>query len=167
MKTIFLSVAFTLAASSLSAQEVINSFLEKYGKDDNLEVVTIGTKMLNLMKSDSIADDDLQEAILGLENIRIVSCKDETLTDDYYNLAYDLLNKDKHFSELVSIRDENSALIVMVKEIKGIVNELIILSNHSGDFSLIGLSGSIKLDSLAKYSQKLNFKNWRKLNSPD
>jgi hypothetical protein len=165
MKAVILSIVFSMTTGSLLAQGIIDSFLEKYGKDENIEVVTIGKKMLDLMKSDSIADNNLQEAIRGVENIRIVSCKDKTLNNDYYDLAYDLLTKNKKFSELVSINNENEALIVMIRETKGTVNELILLVNNSGDFNLIGLKGSIKLDLLAKYSQNINFKELGKLNS--
>jgi hypothetical protein len=165
MKAVILSIVFSLTTGSLLAQEIINSFLEKYGKDENIEVVTIGKKMLDLMKSDSIADNNLQEAIRGVETIRIVSCKDKTLNNDYYDLAYDLLTKNKNFSELISINNENETLIVMIRETKGIVNELILLVNNSGDFNLIGLKGSIKLDLLAKYSQNINLKELGKLNS--
>lgn len=165
MKTILLSIVFTLTTCSLYAQEFVGSFLDKYGKDENIEIVTIGKKMLDLMKSDSIADDKLQEAIQGLESIRIISCKDKTLTDDYYNLAYNLLERNKNFTELVSINNGESSLIVMIKEIKGTVSELILLANNSGDFSLISLKGCINLDLLAKYSKNLNFNELEKLSS--
>jgi hypothetical protein len=167
MKTVILGIVFNLAIGSLLAQEIVSSFLDKYGKDENIEVVTIGKKMLDKMQSDSIADDNLQEAIHGLENINIISCKDKTLNNDYYDLAYDLLTKNKNFTELVSIHTGEESLIVMVKEAKGIVNELILLANKSGDFNLISLRGAIKLDMLAKYSQKLNFNELEKLKSHD
>jgi hypothetical protein len=165
MKTILLSIVFTLTTCSLYAQELVNSFLDKYGKDENIEVVTIGKKMLDRMKIDSIADNKLQEAIQGLESIRIISCKDKTLNNDYYNLACDLLEKNKNFTELVSINNGDGSLIVTVKEIKGTVSELILLANNSGDFNLISLKGCIKLDLLAKYSQNLNFNELEKLSS--
>jgi hypothetical protein len=165
MKTIILSIVFTVMTCSLHAQEIIISFLDKYGKDENIEVVTIGKKMFDLMKSDSIADDKLQEAIHGLENIQIVSCKDKALNSDYYNLAYDLLAKNKNYTELVSINNEEGSLIVMIKEIKGTVSELVLLTNNSDDFNLISLKGCINLDLLAKYSQNLNFNELEKFGS--
>ena len=148
---------------SLYAQGIGASFLNKYGKDEGIEIVSIGKKMLNLILSDSIANPELQEAIVGLENIQIISSKDTSLIKNYYDAAFHLLAKNKDFVELLSFHSENDNMLVMIKETKGVVSELVLLSNSSGRFDLISLSGHIQLDVIAKYSQHIDLNELKKL----
>jgi hypothetical protein len=159
----YLCLVISFITFSLLAQEMSNSFLEKYGKDTSLEVITIGKKMLSSIISDSsIADSQLKEAINGVENILIISSKDKSLNNDYYRSAVTLITNNKNFRELLSINQEEESLLVMIKENKGIVHELILLSNRADIFNFISLKGNIKLDLIAKYSKNLDFNEWKK-----
>jgi hypothetical protein len=165
MKNLYVGLLTCFVTVSLQAQEIAGSFLDKYGKDENIEVITIGKKMLDLMQhSDSIAGPELKEAIAGVESIIIISSHDKILSEDYYNAAFSLLTKNKNFVELLSINKKEEVLLVMIKETKGIVGELVLLSNRPGKFDLISLSGNIKLDMIAKYSKDLDLDELRKLN---
>jgi len=165
MKYIFIGILFSLITVSLQAQEIVNVFLDKHGKDEGLKVVSIGKKMFNLMQMDSVAAPELLEAINGLENIQILSSENSLLTEDYYNSAYNLLQKNKNFTELISIDTEEETLIIMIKETKGIVSELVLLTQNAYHFNLISLNGDLNLDLLAKYSQNLGFQNLGELNT--
>jgi hypothetical protein len=149
---------------SLYTQGIGVSFLDKYGKDEGIEVVTIGKKMLDLILSDSIASPELQEAIVGLESIQIISSKDTSVNKNYYDAAFNLLAKSKDFVELLSLHDKNENMVVMIKETKGVVSELVLLSNTPGRFDLITLRGHIQLDMIAKYSQHIDMNELKKLN---
>jgi hypothetical protein len=165
MKNLYVGLLTCFVTLSLQAQEIAGSFLDKYGKDENIEVITIGKKMLDLMQhSDSIAGPELKEAIAGVESIIIISSQDKSLNEDYYNAAFSLLTKNKNFAELLSINKKEEVLLVMIKETKGIVSELVLLSNRPGKFDLISLSGDIKLDRIAQYSKNLDLDELRKWN---
>lgn len=148
---------------SVSAQDVIASFLDKHGKDDNLEVISIGKKMMEMMCNLVSDNPDLTEAIKGLETIRIVSSKDQDVNKEYYNSARKLLSKSKGLEELFSMDEEDEELAIMIRESKGDVKELILLSEQSEGFSLISISGTIDLDVLLKYSEGLNIKEMNQL----
>jgi hypothetical protein len=150
---------------SVSAQDVITSFLEKHRKDDNLEVVSIGKKMIETLCDLSSDNPELKDAIEGLENIRIVTSKDRELDKEYYNSARELASKCKEMEEYFSVNEENKELIVMIKESKGSVKELVLLSEQPEEFNLISISGMINLDLLLKYSEKLNIKELNQLHS--
>jgi hypothetical protein len=144
---------------SLYAQELVSSFLDEYGKDDRLEVVTIGKKMLGTMSSLSSAEEDLSElqaAIKGLENICIVTSKDTTLNGEYYDSCRQLL-KDTGFNVIFSGNEDADELFVMgTKESKGTVKELALLfMDKDGRFNLIQMTGAIDLNTLVKYSENL------------
>ncbi|MDR0865333.1 MAG: DUF4252 domain-containing protein [Candidatus Symbiothrix sp.] len=156
MKKLVLSLLVCFISFSLLAQDIVNLFLNKHGKDENIEVVTIGKKMLDLMQSDSIATPELREAIAGVENIKIITSKEESLNENYYNSAHGLLLKNKDFTELVAIDNEDQRMIVMVKAGRGVISELVLLMNYSNVFNLISLCGNINLEMLAKYSQNMD-----------
>jgi hypothetical protein len=152
-----LIIFFFQMGFSLSAQDVIASFLEKHEKDDNLEVVSIGKKMVEMMcVLLSSENPELQNAIKGLDNICIVTSKEATLNKEYFESAQQLLSKSKGFEEILATSEENGALLVMVKESKGTVKELVLLSGQNNGFSLIFISGDIDLGTLIKYSKDIN-----------
>jgi len=163
-KKLFFCLLILISLSG-SAQDVIASFLDMHGKDDNLEVVSIGKKMIDSISSMASDNPDLTEAIKGLETIRIVCSKDEDLNKEYFNSAQTLVSKIKGLEEFFSINDKDKEFKVMIRESKGSIKELLLLSEQPEGFNLISLSGTIHLDDLLKYSDKLNIKELKKLRS--
>ncbi|MDR1631412.1 MAG: DUF4252 domain-containing protein [Dysgonamonadaceae bacterium] len=155
----------------LEAQELISSFLNEYGKDNRLEVVTIGKKMLGTMSGLSSGREDLSElqaAIKGLENIYIVTSKDTTLNDtilnrEYYDSCRQLM-KNTGFNVIFSGNEDPEGLFVIgTKESKGAVKELALLFlDKDGRFNLIQMTGVIDLNMLVKYSENLKGLNINK-----
>ena len=150
---------------SASAQDIITSFVNMHEKDDNLEVVLIGKKMIQTLDSLTSNNPNLKEAIKGLETIRIVSSKDRGLDREYYDSARDLLSKSKGLKEYFSISEKDKELIVMIREVKNSVKELILLSEQPDEFNLISISGTINLDVLLNYSEGLHIKELNQLKS--
>jgi hypothetical protein len=150
---------FIPCSFALEAQELVSSFLEEYGKDDRLEVVTIGRKMLDAMIGLSSEEEDLSElqaAIKGLENICIVTSKDTDLNGEYYDSCRQMM-EDMGFNIIFSGNENPGELFVIgTKESKGAVNELALLfQNKDGRFNLIHICGAIDLNTLIKYSENL------------
>jgi len=150
---------------SVSAQDIVKSFMDKHGKDDNLEIITIGKKMMEKMYSLTSDNPDLTETIKDLETICIVSSKDLDVNKEYYNSARNLLYKSKGMKEFFSMSDENNELLVMIRESKKNIKELILLSEQPDGFNLISITGKINLDLLLKYSEGLNIKELDQLRS--
>ena len=156
---------FILISLSVSAQDIITSFLAKHGKDENLEVVSIGKKMMDTISTLISNNSELTEAIKGLETIRIVSSKDGDLNKEYYNSAQKLLSESKGLEEFFSMSEEDKELKVMIRESKGNIKELLLLSEQPDGFNLISISGTISLDDLLNYSEGLNIKELDELRS--
>ena len=156
---------FVWVSFSVSAQDIIASFIDKHGGDDNLEVVSIGKKMMDTLCILTSDDPDLKEAIKGLESIRIVSSKDSDVEKEYFSSAQELLSKYKGLEEYFSTSEENRELMVMVRKSKESVKELILLSEQPEGFNLISISGTINLDVLLNYSERLNIKELDQLRS--
>jgi len=160
--TVVLFIYFVSVAAS--AQSVVVSFLDKYGEDDNIQVVSIGKKMFSKMSELSLGNSELQEAIKGLDNIQIITSEDSVLNDEYYDSACAILSKKEDFIELYSMENEGQQMVVKMKESKGIVTELVMLSCSQKHFNMTFITGSINLEMLAKYSSKVDFKELERLN---
>jgi hypothetical protein len=166
MKKYILFCTYIWFHFSVSAQDIVTSFLDNHRKDDNLELISIGKKMMEMMYNALSSDNpDLKEAIKGLETIRIVSSKDQDLNKEYFNSAQTLLSKSKGLEEFFSVSEEDNKLIVMIRKSKRYVKEIILLSEQPEGFSLISISGAIDLDVLLKYSEGLNIKELNQLRS--
>jgi hypothetical protein len=159
-----LLTAIILTNAAVNAQELASAFLNEYGKDNSLEVVTIGKKMLGMMIDMNSGEEDLTElqaAIKGLENICIVTSTDTALNAEYYNSCRQMM-KNKGFNSIFSSsEDPEDRFVIATKETKGIVKELALLFlDGEGEFSLIQITGNIDLNTLVKYSKNLKeFKN--------
>jgi hypothetical protein len=162
-KNIFFLFLLSFVSLSIPAQTAATSFLEKYGKEDNLRVISIGKKMFDRIEEQSLGSPELLEVIKGLENIQIIASEDTDLSKEYYDAVYSILEKTHDLTELYSVKNENMQLLVKVKETKHAINELIILSKDSKGFSLINLTGDINLELLAGYASSLNFEDLGKL----
>ena len=149
---------FIWIISSVTAQDVVKSFINKHGKDDNLEIITIGKKMMETVYTLISDNSDLTEVIKGVESIRIISSKDMDLNKEYYNSARELLSKSKAMKEFFSMSEDNNELLIMIRESKKSIKELILLSEQADEFNLISISGTIDLDVLLKYSEGVNIK---------
>ena len=165
MKKCLFIFLFAWINLSVSAQDIITSFLDQHGKDDNLEIVTIGKKMIEKISGITSDNPDLTEVIKGLETIRIVSSKDRDVNKEYYRSAKKLLSKAKGLEEFFSMSEDDKELLVMIKESKGNIKELLLLSEQPDGFNLISICGTISLDDLVKYSEGLNIKELKQLRS--
>jgi intergrase/recombinase len=153
-----LCVFFIQGSFSLQAQDLVTSFLDKHGKDDNLKIVSIGEKMLDMVSNLTLGYPELNKVIKNLDNIRFVCSQDTILSEEYYESANQLLKKSKGFEEILSVNNDEEKLLVMVREAKGTVKELVLLSSKVTGFNLILMSGDINLDALVRYSGSLSMK---------
>jgi hypothetical protein len=167
MKKVLLITVLNVLSYAAFSQEVANLFLEKFNNDDHLEVVSIGRKMFQMMEDASIDDEEFNKTIKGLEKIIVISSTDSVLSSEYYDSAYEILTKKKSgFGSLLSIKDGKEELVVMSKESKGVIRELVLLQiDKISNFSLISLSGDIDLKTLAKYSERINLSGLKVLDS--
>jgi len=162
MKKIITVLFVCFVSIATSAQSVVVSFLDKYGEEDDIQVISIGKKMFNKMLDLSLGNPELQEAVKDLDNIQIIMSENSVLNDEYYDSACAILSKEEAFVELYSIENEQQRIIVKMKESNGGVSELIMLSHSPMYFNLTFITGNINLDVLAKYTTKAGLKELEK-----
>jgi vacuolar-type H+-ATPase subunit F/Vma7 len=159
MRIVILSILLILSQFTISAQNVVASFLDKFGKDENIQVVSIGERMFERIKEQSLGSPELREAIKELDRILVISSEDTTLTDEYFDSAFAILSGAEGYSDLLSFESDTEQQLVVKKKItKGTINELVVLLRSPEGFTLIGIVGkNINLKALAQYSVDANF----------
>ncbi len=158
---------FACLSLTISAQDIVSLFLHVYDNDNDLELVTIGKKMLDIVKTMS-GNEEISQSLQGIENIRVISSESSN-KNQYHETAFNLLTKkDSGYEELLSISNENETVLIMIKGSKKTVKELVVLSSGTMDkqkFNLISLSGQINLKELIKRAKSFNIKGLEKLDS--
>ena len=169
MKKILFIILCGVMFQPAFSQGVAGLFLEQFNNDDNLEVVSIGEKMFQMMAEVSSDNEGFNEAIKGLEKLVVISSKDSTSNSEYYNSAFAILTKKKNgFESIFSSKEGEEELVIMSKELKGIIRELVVLQkDNKNNFSLISLSGEIDLNNLIRYSKYMNLSGLQVLDSID
>lgn len=141
-----------LQVVGLSAQDIVSSFLDKHGKDSNLELTTIGKKMFRTMEEEGLINERLSSIVSGLDCIHIISSADASLAPEYFSSSVALLEKESAYRSVYQSGGVED-IQVAVRESSGTIRELIIIAGGESSFDLVCLSGDIALDALTAYSE--------------
>ena len=163
MKKIIITLTCLLTAGSIYAQSnAIEEFQNKYhntGKYFSLRIEGGILRTLASLNTDDPDTKDVVKLISGIDAIDIHSiCKSETnFTGGDYN---DLLKKIKRekFEDLMIVNDHDGRINFLIKESKGSVSDLVMLVNNLDEFLVMDISGNIDLHSIARLSEKMDFK---------
>jgi len=155
MKSILLAILFCFNLSALTAQEIISSFLEKHGRDEGIEYRSIGRKIFSEMKEQGLADSLLLDIVSQLDNISFIYSDDSSLESDYFGSSMDIMDKMKGFNSLYTGEGDDTT-VVLTKENKGIIKELVMIVSDMDGFNLISIKGNIPLESFLEYPDFMN-----------
>lgn len=160
----FLLVCF---AWNASAQDFASNFIKKHG-DNEFEVVSIGKQMLSMLEDMSGNNQDIKDAIKGLESIKIITSKAKDKVEKNFKNAWSMLNKKSSgFSEMMSIKEENENIHIMIREEDSIVKDFVLLTSNDSTFNMICLTGEIDMATLGKLASLTQLDKLKKLNSTD
>lgn len=155
MKKISLILFFCLLAWGISAQDFASTYIGKYG-DKGLEIVSIGKQMLSMVESMTSKDQELKEALQGLESIKIITAESKEQAQKCFKNAYGMLKKKSSgFEEIMSFRENEEETYIMTREEDGIIKDLVFLSSEKGNLNMICLSGNINMSTLAKLASSM------------
>lgn len=155
--------AFVLALlmGSVQAQDdVIVKFFSKYMESDNFSRVYISPKMMQMaggflrsnVEAGKAEEKDLGELMQKVKGIRILSGENVD-GKGLYKEAMATLNKNK-YEDLMDVQDKTSNLKFMVREEKGKIAELLMLSGSENEFTLLSMLGSFTYEDLNILAEK-------------
>src|SRR5690554_2425989 len=109
MKKILLILSLLFFSISISADDFVNRFIEKYSESERpLNNVNIGKTMLDRMAENS-SDEELKSAFKELTSIRIVSSEEPEDSRYYYDKANELVREAfSDYEEVVSVNESMS-----------------------------------------------------------
>lgn len=160
---ILVCLPFLLSGPGLRAQDdAIGRFFGKYVEDSSFSLVSVSPKMFRLLAKvnwDSVSPD-MRETIQKLHSLRILSTS--TTPTRFYKEALSKIDL-KEYEELITVREKNSNTRFLIRENKGTITELVMISVDEGDFTLLSFVGDIDLDKLSKLSSTMSIKGMENL----
>jgi hypothetical protein len=164
MKTL-LTLVMILAFHLAQAQDdAIAKFFNQYEGDDKFTTVYITSKMFSLIAQipEGEDEDDFMNIIRRLTGVRILSSDSLPAASGIYQQARNLLVKNG-FEDLMVVKDGSEELKFMVRQKGEIISEFVMISGEPHRFSLISLTGDLRLRDISKLSKTMDIKGFDKL----
>lgn len=141
--------AVLIAASGFAQGDLISNVFEKYAGKEGFTTVNITGDMLKLMKEVEMdrRDTVIQSVISEIRILATEKCKPSSginLKDEVYSKLDKSLYK-----EMIHVKQTDEDVVIMLKEAKGRVQEMLILVGGSEDNAIVQIKGDMLLSELA------------------
>lgn len=164
MKKIMILILLCFCGLWSSAQSLVEDFSNKHGEEVPFTVVNVSAKMFSLITD--AADLKTKSIIKNLTGFRLL--RTTMLTDNFYRVALSMVEKSKNgFEELISVRDGKENVRIYIREVKGVVEELVVVVKNVNEFMLMGFTGNIDLKKISQLSKSMNISGMEYLNKID
>ena len=139
----------------LPAQILVEEFSNRYGNDSKFTVVNVSAKMFSLISD--ITDPETEGIIKDLTGFKLLRTEQDAAR--YYREVLALLGDSrKGYEELMRVQEKQEDVRIYVREVKGVVVELVLMVNNGREFVLMGFTGNIDLKKISKLSKVVNVK---------
>ena len=166
MKKVLVLVMWTVGVAGAYAQgEAVSKFFNKYQSDETFSQVTVSSKMFSLftnMEMEDKEDQEVLEAISKLKGLKILAKDEARNSRELYKEATAALPA-KEYEELMYVRDKDKDMKFYIRDNKGIINELVMISGGDSEFMLLTLYGEIDLKTVSKIGSKMDVKGLENL----
>ncbi|MBS9524329.1 DUF4252 domain-containing protein [Litoribacter ruber] len=164
MKKILITLICLLAFTGVQAQDdAIVRFFSKYMEDERFSRVYISPKMMQMaggfMKSNADGqtkkdEKDMGELISKVRGIRILTA-DKIDGLPLYKEAMGTLTRNK-YEDLMDVQDKSSSVKFMVREERGRVKELLMITGSGDSFTLLSMLGDFTYQDLNILAENTN-----------
>lgn len=144
-----------MAFSATAQNKAINDFYLKY-KDKGCFTLDLSGNFLSGFLKSGDQDDELKQLANHIDQFKMVNIPKEV---QIFSIAAinDLkksIKKDK-FEDVFTIKDKESDISVLVKEVKGDVKEIIMLANGTDGVFMLNIFGNIPRDKVEKLMENI------------
>ena len=150
-KFLIVIVFLSFSALTFGQKSVVDKLYDKYSGKKGITSVYISEFMFKLISAMDPDDKEFKDLVNELKGIKILSADDE-----YYDFfKKNIINQIplNEYQELMVVKEEDDVIRILVKENKGKISELLIISDEGDDASLIVLQGNINIKSMSKLSK--------------
>jgi Domain of unknown function (DUF4252) len=170
-KLIILTIAVFGMASAYAQSDAITKYFKKYVDDERFDMVYISPKMFELFASMDLAgegtESEVMDIVKDLKGLQILSFEgDSSDAPGLYKEARSNIDLDG-YEELLTARDGNENVHIMVKSEGSIVSELFVLIGGGDEFTMISFVGNIDLKKVGKIARMLDLGGMEHLENLD
>ena len=162
MKKVLFGISALLFCSMTFAQkDLISTVFDKYAGIEGITMVNVTGDMLKLVTD---AEQERRDTVFSsrLSEIRILALEkdcDKPVALDLRAEVYDKLDKSV-YKEMISIKQTDEDVVILVKEANGRIAELLIIAGGSKENALIQIKGDMLLSEMADMAGKYQMKGF-------
>ncbi|MDR1382006.1 MAG: DUF4252 domain-containing protein [Tannerella sp.] len=158
-KTLLLAACLLCCGIACAQESAMNRLFDKYGKDENVVVISISKAMFKLIPDNvSISKDhvDIKSIVNKIESMRLITTSNTALGKKIDDEIRELVDRDGKYEELMRIRDGKSAVTFCVRKNGELIGELIMLIDEEKEFVVICIAGSFTLEEIQEIAAGRN-----------
>ena len=149
---------------TFAQKDLISAVFEKYADVEGITTVNVTGDMLKLMTQ---AQQQMRDTVFTstLSEIRILALEKNCDKPAALNLrseVYDKLDK-SIYKEMLSVKQTGEDVVILVKEAKGRISELLIIAGGTDENALIQVKGDMLLSEMADMAGKYQMKGFEQL----
>jgi hypothetical protein len=159
MKTITM-LALGIFATTFQAQsqsDVVAQLFRQYESREDITTISLTGKVFQMItKVDAETEDGkaLHEMASQIDGLRMIIDDNDLDASNTARKAHKAASG--NFEDLVTIKDKNTMVNVMVDEANGIVSELLVLIGSEKEFIMASLSGRMLLSDVGKLTSQMS-----------
>jgi len=160
MKKIMVSLLLVLSSVFVMAQNTaVDQLFEKYADKDGFTTVSISKAMFSLFASENESKDQFNQAVKGLESIRILAPDSAIQAQmkgklNFYNEICKNLPMPQ-YEELMSVKEKDQVFKMLIRKKGSVITEFLMIGGGN-DNVLICITGNIDLKSISKLSKAMD-----------
>jgi hypothetical protein len=165
MKKILVSLALIMSSFLVNAQNsAVDQLFAKYADKDGFTTVSISKAMFSLFASESESKDEFNQAVRGLESIRILAPDSSTAVKMKLNFYNDIIKSlpIAQYEELMSVKEKDQVFKMLILKKGNIITEFLMIGGGNENL-LISITGNIDLKSISKLSKAMDIEGMDEL----
>ncbi len=169
MKKILLGLLLMMSAVIVNAQNTaVEQLFAKYADRDGYTTVSISKAMFSLFASETESKDEFNQAVKGLESIRILAPDSATAHKVKLNF-YNEISKSfpaAQYEELMSVKEKDQVFKMLIRKKGDLITEFLMIGGGN-DNVLIYITGNINLKSISKLSKAMDIEGMENIDKID
>ncbi len=157
MKRVILTMLLVFVLIVSKAQNsAVDKLFEKYSGKDGYTSILISKYMFSMFSDVNPENKDFNDLVGKLNSIKILAC--DSSNNDGINFYKEIMKElpIKDYKELMVVKEKNQEIKFLVKDVNGIIVELLLIVGGKYDNVLICIQGdNINLKNIAKLSKSM------------
>jgi hypothetical protein len=168
MKKIVVALLLIMSSVIVKAQNsAVDQLFAKYADKDGFTTVSISKAMFSLFASENESKDEFNQAVKGLESIRILA-PDSTMKNRKLNF-FNEISKSlpiSQYEELMSVKEKDQVFKMLIRKKGSVITEFLMIGGGNENV-LICITGNINLKSISKLSKAMDIEGMENIDKVD